>query len=57
MSSQQSRLQRYRTQAMDLLQMAASSKNTRVKEAYVQLAHEYEALADEVEELKPPVRH
>lgn len=56
-SRQHSRLQRYRTHAMEFLRMAAMSKNTRLKDAYVQLAHEYQALADELEELKPPVQH
>jgi hypothetical protein len=53
----ESRPQRYRAQAMDLLRTAAMSKNVRLKEEYVRLAHEYQALADEVDDLERPVLH
>ena len=57
MSSDETRLRRYRAQAMDLLRTAAMSKNVRLKEEYVRLAHEYQALADEVDELERPLVH
>jgi hypothetical protein len=57
MSSEDPRPQRYRAQAMDLLRMAAGSRNVRLKEEYVRLAHEYEALADEVADLERRVLH
>lgn len=51
------RLNRYRSQAQDLLREAAAARNLRLKEEYVRLAHEYEALADEVAELDRPLLH
>jgi hypothetical protein len=57
MHSDQSRPRRYRAQAMDLLRTAAMSKNVRLKEEYVRLAHEYQILADEVDELERPLLH
>ncbi|HEX9461835.1 MAG TPA: hypothetical protein VGB82_04485 [Alphaproteobacteria bacterium] len=57
MPSEDPRLQRYRAQAMDLLRTAAMTRNVGLKEEYVRLAHEYEALADEVAEFEPPTLH
>lgn len=42
---------------MDLLRMAAMSRNVRLKEEYVRLAHEYEALVEEMAELERPLLH
>jgi hypothetical protein len=55
MPPQDSRLQRFRSQAMDLLRMAAMSRNVRLKEEYVRLAQEYEALADEMADFERPL--
>lgn len=57
MKSEGSRPERYRAQAMELLRTAAMLKNGRLKEEYVRLAHEYQALAEEVDELKRPLLH
>jgi hypothetical protein len=57
MACEDTRLQRYRAQAMDLLRMAAMAKNVRIKQEYVRLAHEYEALAEEIAELERPLLH
>jgi hypothetical protein len=57
MTSDESRARRYRAQAMDLLRTAAMSKNVHLKQEYVRLAHEYQALADEVDELERPLVH
>lgn len=42
---------------MDLLRTAAGSRNARLKDEYVRLAHEYEALADEVADFERRVLH
>ncbi len=57
MPSEDPRLQRYRSQAQDLLREAAGARNVRLKEHYVRLAHEYEALAEELEDLERPLLH
>jgi hypothetical protein len=57
MSPEDPRPQRYRTRAMEMLRTAAGSRNVHLKEEYVRLAHEYQALADEVAELERPLLH
>jgi hypothetical protein len=55
MPPEQSRPHRYRSYAFDLRRIAAVSKNSRIKEEYLRLADEYDALADEVTDLERPL--